>query len=235
VTTWNIHGSAQPDLDDIAGAIVAADADVVVLQEVQRRQVERLAVAAGMRFTWALKHRPYTQAMWWRSEGMAIMTPHLLDAAGHTEVTDRQPMRSWRRRIAQWALVGRAADGQTSMVMVFNLHLSPHDAVAARRAEASRVAAIIADIGTDTPPIIAGDLNDDDDPEVIASLPAVEFARPSATCPADAPVRVLDHVLVPATATGVTASVPRPGPTWASLSDHLPVTVDFRLPITPGV
>jgi len=223
--TWNLHGSAGPDLDAAADAIRAESPDVIVLQEVQRRHAAALGAALTMRYSWAVKHYPYTRLMWWRAEGMAIMTPHLLDAAGHSELSGGQPMRSWRRRIAQWALVGRA---DRSLVMVYNLHLSPHDA-AARRAEAARLSEIVTAIGDDPRPVVAGDFNDADDDSIIRSLPGREHVRPAMTSPADHPVRVLDHVLLPDEVTDVTVAVPPGGPEWAAISDHLPVTVRFEL------
>jgi endonuclease/exonuclease/phosphatase family metal-dependent hydrolase len=226
VLTWNLHGSDGLDVDAVAAVIRAEAPDIVVLQEIRKRQAEALAHSLTMRFTWALKHAPYTRAMWWRSEGMAIMTPHLLDAAGHTEISDDQPMRSWRRRIAQWALIGRA---DRSMAMIYNVHLSPHDDAEGRRSEAARVFEIVAAIGDDPPAIIAGDLNDADDPTIIEALPDVEHVAISPTNPADVPTQVLDHVLLPEDATGVSASVPTGGADWAVISDHLPVTVRFTL------
>jgi exonuclease III len=86
VLTWNVHGSQRPDIDALAEVIRAEAPDVVAIQEIRRRQAAALAAALPMRYAWSLKHRPYTRAMWWRSEGMALMTPHLLDAVGHTEV-----------------------------------------------------------------------------------------------------------------------------------------------------
>ena len=157
---------------------------------------------------------------------MAIMTPHLLDAVGHTEVSDGQPMRSWRRRIAQWGLVGRA---DRSMVMIYNLHLSPHQDAASRRAEAARVSQLIADIGDDPPPVVAGDFNDADDPSIIAALPGMEHVVPNSSNPSEAPTQLLDHVLLPPHATDVDVSVPDGGANWAAMSDHLPVTVRFTL------
>lgn len=230
--TWNLHGSVGLDVDACAAAIGAEVPDVVAIQEIRRRQVASLAGALSMRYSWALKHYPYTKLLWWRAEGMAIMTPHLLDAAGHSEVSEDQPIRSWRRRIAQWALVGRA---DRSMVMIYNLHLSPHDDTDSRRCEAERVRQIVTDIGDDPPPIVAGDFNDAGDPTIIAALPGVEPLAPTNSSPADAPIQVLDHVLVPADATDVAVTVPSGGAGWAAISDHLPVTVRFTLPtIAPG-
>lgn len=227
VTTWNVHGSERPDVDALAAAIRVESPDVVVVQEIRSSQAAALARALPMRYTWALKHRPYTIAMPWRSEGMAIMTPHAIDAPGHTEVSENQPMRSWRRRIAQWALVGRAAN--RDFVTVYNLHLSPHQDAAARQAEAERVAEIVGRNGDDPPPIVAGDFNDADDASIIDTLPGLEHLRPADSSPADEPVQLLDHVLVPAHATRVATTVPAGGPEWAAMSDHLPVTVRFTL------
>jgi endonuclease/exonuclease/phosphatase family metal-dependent hydrolase len=226
VLTWNLHGSAGPDLDAAAAAIIDESPDIVVLQEVRKRQAASLAGSVRMRYSWVFKHAPYTKLLWWRSEGMAIMTPHLLDAVGHTEISDHQPTRSWRRRVAQWGLVGRA---DRSMVMIYNLHLSPHDDHESRRAEAGRVNELVANIGDDPPPIVAGDFNDADDPSVIDALPGVEHVVPAMSNPSDDPIQLLDHVLLPAGATEVTVSVPSGGPEWAAISDHLPVTVRCTL------
>jgi endonuclease/exonuclease/phosphatase family metal-dependent hydrolase len=233
VLTWNVHGSAGPDVDSIAMAIRVRTPDVVVIQEIRKRQAAALANALSMRYSWALKHRPYTTLMWWRSEGMAIMTPHLLDAVGHTEISDGQPMRSWRRRIAQWGLVGRA---DRSMLMIYNLHLSPHDDANSRRSEALRVSELVASIGDDPPAVVAGDLNDAGDPSIIDALPGVEHVTAPMSNPSEAPTQALDHVLLPVDARDVVVEVPEGGRQWAAISDHLPVTVRFALPgVTSGV
>jgi endonuclease/exonuclease/phosphatase family metal-dependent hydrolase len=233
VLTWNVHGSAGPDVESVATSIRAQVPDVVVLQEIRKRQTVALANALSMRYSWALKHEPYTKLMWWRSEGMAIMTPHLLDAVGHTEISDGQPMRSWRRRIAQWGLVGRA---DRSMLMIYNLHLSPHDDADSRRSEALRVSELVAGIGDDPPPVVGGDFNDADDPSIIDALPGVEHVPAPMSNPSEAPNQALDHVLLPGHAREVEVSAPDGGPQWAAISDHLPVTVRFALPgVTPGV
>ena len=68
------------------------------------------------------------------------------------------------------------------------------------------------------------------------SLPGVEHVVPSGTNPSEQPTQLLDHVLLPADATDVTVSVPGGGTDWAAISDHLPVTVRFAIPIvTTGV
>ncbi len=233
VLTWNVHGSAKPDVAAVAAAIESESPDVVVVQEIRKRQAAALARLLEMRYSWSLKHEPYTKLMWWRSEGMAILTPHLLDAVGHTEVSDGQPMRSWRRRIAQWGLVGRS---DRSLLMIYNLHLSPHDDAGSRRSEAVRVSELVASIGDDPPAVVAGDFNDAGDASIIELLPGIEHTAAPMSSPSETPTQSLDHVLLPAHARDVTVSAPPGGAAWAAISDHLPVTVRFSLPnVTFGV
>ena len=232
VTTWNVHGSEEPDVASLATAIGVEAPDVVVLQEIRDHQADDLARSLSMRYSWALKHSPYTRLLRSRSEGMAIMTPHALGAPGHTEISEHQPIRSWKRRIAQWALIGRP---DHSMVMIYNLHLSPHDDAEARWQEAHRVREIVASIGDDPFPVVAGDFNDADQPMIVAELPGIEHLEPPPTNPAESPHQRLDHVLLPVSADDVAVTVPAGGSEWAAMSDHLPVTVRFTLPIAAGV
>jgi endonuclease/exonuclease/phosphatase family metal-dependent hydrolase len=226
--TWNLHGSADPDLDAAATAVGTFAPDVLALQEVQRRQAAGLAERLGMRFTWALKHRPYGPVRRSRAEGLAILTPHRLDAVAHAEISDGVTTWSWKRRIAQWGFVVRT-DG--AAIRIANAHLSPDEMAAARRREAATLTDLVgaddlASVGI--PIVVAGDLNDDGDPTVIFVLPGIEHLVPSPTSPAAAPTRVLDHVLLPPDATAVSTTVPS-GDGWAELSDHLPVIVRFGL------
>ena len=227
-----MHGSEEPDVASLASTIAVEAPDIVVLQEIREPQADELARALSMRYSWALKHAPYTRLLRSRAEGMALMTAHALGAPGHTEISEDQPIRSWRRRIAQWALIGRP---DRSMVMIYNLHLSPHDDAEARWLEAHRVRELVASIGDDPYPVVAGDFNDADEPMIVAELPGIEHLEPSPTNPAESPHQRLDHVLLPVDATDVAVTVPAGGPEWAAMSDHLPVTVRFTLPMSPGV
>ncbi len=226
VTTWNLHGAAKPDLVAVASAIRLEGPDVVVVQEIRKQQVDDLARLLEMRYTWALKHYPYSPLLRSAAEGMAIMTPHALDAAGHSEVSDGRSTWSFKRRITQWCLVGRA---DASAYRVYNLHLSPGDAAPERRAEAVVTTELIGAHGDVPPAIVAGDFNDDTDQSIIYTLPGLEHITPAATNPAASPSHVLDHVLLPADARNVSTTVPAGGPEWSALSDHLPVTVRFDL------
>ncbi len=231
VTTWNVHGSAKPDVSALASAISLELPDVVVLQEIRKQQAADLAQQLGMRYTWALKHYPFSPLLRSAAEGMAIMTPHALDAAGHSEISNGKSTWNYKRRIAQWCLVGRP---DASAYRVYNVHLSPGDAAAERRAEAVAATDLFSAHGDVPPAIIAGDFNDDTDPSIIYALPGIEHIAPTATNPAMAPAQVLDHVLLPANASNVATTVPAGGPEWAALSDHLPITVRFDLDWVQG-
>ncbi len=57
VLTWNLQGSRGVDTGAVADVIMRVDADVVMLQEIQRGQASRLAAAVGMPgHRWAFKH-----------------------------------------------------------------------------------------------------------------------------------------------------------------------------------
>lgn len=231
VTTWNLQGSRGVDGAAVGNVVREHAPDVVAVQEIRRRDAHRLAAALDMRVDWALKHFPFTWLMWWRAEGMAILTPHELAAPGSTEISVRRSLRwDWRRRIAQWACIRRGDDA----LFVVNIHLSPHALGAERLAEAQRVAEIVAEHSGDQPVVIAGDFNDDTDPAVIDALPAVEHVAAGFTNPSSAPAQALDHVLVPEESIDVDVRVPPGGPTWAALSDHVPVTVRFTVPDPPA-
>lgn len=227
VMTWNVHGSARPRIDALAEAIAAEAPDVVALQEIRSHQARALARALGMRRTWSLKHRPATRLLWWLAEGLAILTPHDLADEGHRELTIGVKANTYRRRIVVWCDVIRDDD----RLRVYDAHLDsdpdPHE----RRAQAARLAHLSVEQTAGRPFVIAGDLNDHDDVEVIAALPLIEHLDGiPPTNPADAPDQHLDHVLLPPDAAAVSVTVPAGGDEWAAMSDHLPVTARFTLP-----
>lgn len=226
VMTWNIQGTKQTDLDRVAAVIAAEQVDVVVLQEARRPQAERLAAILAMDHIWNEKHHPFRPLFPGRAEGAAILSPHTLRDADHVGVSDATSKRTYRRRIVQWAIVER---DDNSAYRVFNLHLSPHDMSSQRAVEAQRITELVTSLGSSPPAIIAGDLNDDGAPAIVAALPGIEILDPPPTNPSERPTQALDHVLVPAEARGVSISAPAGGAEWARLSDHLPLTVRFTL------
>ena len=231
VMTWNIQGTKRTDLDRVAEIIAAARPDVVALQEVRRPQAHALADVLDMRHVWDEKHHLLRPLFPGRAEGAAILTPHTLSDPGHERISDATSMRTYRRRIVQWAVVQRA---DSSAYRVFNTHLSPHDMADERLAEATRITALAAALGDSPPSVVAGDLNDAGAPEIIAALPGIEVLTPPPTNPSKHPTERIDHVLVPPDASDVSVSVPAGGPDWAALSDHLPMTVRFALDWVQG-
>lgn len=229
--SWNIQGNKPTDLDRLAEIISAGSPDVVVLQEVRSPQARQLAAQLSMTHCWAEKHNVLHPLFPGRAEGAAILTPHEMTSTGDAQISDSSSKRSWRRRIVQWATVVRA---DASGCRVYNAHLSPHDFVAERLAEATRIDEIIEHHGDAPPAVIAGDLNDAGEPQIIAALPGIEAREAIATNPSIAPSSALDHVLVPPAATDVSASAPAGGAEWARLSDHLPITVRFTLDLVTG-
>lgn len=226
VVTWNVHGAKETDLDAIARHLAEHDADVIALQEIRRPQAETLAASLGMERHWSFKHNALTPLQDSKAEGAALLTPHRLDAPADAVISSATSRRSYRRRIAQWARIER---GDGSAVRVFNIHLSPHDFAEARRHEAQAVARIATRAGSLEPIVVAGDFNDHGQPDVIATLPGIEHVPTPPTNPSDVPTMAIDHVVLPAEARNVSVSVPGGGPGWATLSDHLPVTVRFEL------
>jgi endonuclease/exonuclease/phosphatase family metal-dependent hydrolase len=224
--TWNLHGSADPDLTPIVEAIQLAHPDVVCLQEVRRRQARRIARRLGWNSRWGRKHYPYSPAAWWTAEGHAVLAPAPI---GHVERISVSPgVSTWtyRHRIVLSATVTRAR----SALRVYDTHLSSTSADE-RIAQARRVAELILE---DQPPlsIVAGDLNTHaaESVEVLREFRAVGLVDPGGdvTSPAVAPVQRIDFVLVPEGAVVVDRHVPHGGEDWAAMSDHLPVVVEFE-------
>lgn len=227
VMTWNLHGSAEPDLALVARVIAGATPDVVALQEVRHRQARRIAGRLGWHAKWVFKHNPYTVLMWWRAEGLAIIAPWPLDDVCHATLSVEERRRSFRRRVAIGATVRRHAG---DALRVYDTHLAT-DSPLTRLGQARRLAEHVA---AEAPPaaIIAGDLNAHDEVELLRTFAAVGVVDIGGddTSPAAAPVQRIDYVLVPANAEVLDRRTPAAGLEWADLSDHLPTLVEFTLP-----
>lgn len=234
VTTWNLQGSASPPIDRIGAVVRDLGTDVLVLQEVRRAQCRRLAAALGWQRTWHRKHHPYSPFLWWRTEGMAILSPHRIVHAWSISLTPHVSTWTYRHRIAVVATVQRP-DGAS--LGVVDLHLASDASGGEERIEqAVRVRGLLDDIAS--PSVAAGDLNDHDESAVVDTLRGTSHldawvvadersAGEGFTNPSHAPHQRLDHVLVPATSSAVTAHVPTGDSVWAELSDHLPLTAHF--------
>lgn len=223
--TWNILGAQHPEVSEIAAVLRDAQPDVVSLQEVQRAQLRRLAKQLGWHSTWARKHYPYSPLLWWRAEGIGILSPWAVSARMRTTISPGVSTWVYKHRVLLAATVTRR-DGA---IRVFNTHLASHDADE-RLAQAKRVAdGVRAD--TSQSKVLTGDLNttDDSEIEVLREFRAVGLFDAGGTVsnPSIAPNQRIDYVLLPEAATTLTSHTPEGGELWARLSDHLPVLVEF--------
>lgn len=240
--TWNLQGSHGLDLGLVVDTIEASSPDVIVLQEIQRRQCRRLATRLGWASRWAFKHWPIVSP----AEGLAVLTPHRLGRVAPFVLHGSWPWR-WQRRIAVDATVVVGARPWRLM----NVHLSPHGHVDRRDLELTRVL----DRSLMVAPIIAGDLNDRPGGRVARRLERAGWLDAWAVAHSDGrgpwslgppdddvdagatnwtegdrtgrqPTQRLDVVFVPARCSVERAEViDRPLAELAAMSDHLPLLV----------
>lgn len=226
VMTWNILGSHRPNLGEIAARVLEQTPDALSLQEVRRGQVRQLAKHLGWRWNWARKHYPYTPLLWWRAEGIAILSPWAVSDPMSATISTGVSTWLYKHRVVMAATITRR-DGS---LRLFNTHLAS-DNDDQRIAQARRAAKLV---GADTSPTIAltGDLNTTGEStlDVLREFRAVDLVDPGgdSSNPSAAPYQRLDYVLLPHDATIVESLTPDGGEPWAQLSDHLPVTVTFE-------
>lgn len=145
--TWNLHGSARPDLDAVAEQLRVMAPDVAAVQEVQHGQAIAIAQALGWASAhWSFKHFPVVKA----PEGLAVLSPHPLEEVRTVVLSRCISPWSHRRRIAQLVRL-RLAE---RIVPLANTHLASGDA-RARLQQARRLLAVLQP-GT----VVVGDLND---------------------------------------------------------------------------
>jgi endonuclease/exonuclease/phosphatase family metal-dependent hydrolase len=228
VMTWNILGQKRPDLTQVARVLTDRNPDVVSLQEIRRSQAKALAEMLGWQLYWTRKHYPYTPLAWWLAEGAAILSPNNLSRTMRATLTPRTSTWTYRHRVLAAATVSRE-HLPGPQLRVYNVHLGT-EGFDARLLQARRVRAII-DEAPATPSSIAGDLNAVHEPDVVRELrqAGLDDSGGDMTSPAEAPTRRLDYVLVPAGAIVTVVDTPPGDASWAQLSDHLPVLVEFTL------
>lgn len=232
VTTWNLLGSERPDMAAIAAHLRSFGPDAVALQEVRRSQALRLGRLLGWHVAWRRKHYPYSPAMWWRAEGLALLSPHALDRVERHTLSVGHPIWRWRHRVMVSGVVTRPREAGGGELAVHDVHLSS-DSTAERIDQATRatVFALAGRSATVSVRVLCGDLNAKDEPAVVEAFAPLGVHDPGGplTVKADRPVKRLDYVLVPREATAVAVHTPEGGADWRALSDHLPVTTRFSI------
>lgn len=223
VLTWNLLGALSPNLDVVSKVISGYLPDVVGLQEVRRYQAHGLANRLGWKVVWTRKHYPLSPLVWWRAEGLAIITPHSIDELISISISPGVSTWSFKHRVAMAVTVSRNG----AMLRVANTHLASHDADA-RIAQARRMLPLI---GSLRPAVVAGDFNAVDELEVIREFGTASLVDPGGdySNPSIAPNQRLDYILVPESATVTAQLTPEGGESWHRLSDHLPVLVEFSV------
>ena len=223
VLTWNIHGAGRPNLDVLAKVIDGYAPDVAALQEVRHAQARGLARRLRWRAAWARKHYPYSPLVWWRTEGLALLTPRRISEMTTASISTGVSTWTFRHRVTMAATV--SGDGDS--LRIGNTHLATHGPDE-RIAQARRVVPIV---GDRRPVAVAGDLNGVDEVEVIREFGVLGLVDPGGdpSTPSIAPTRRLDYVLVPSAAKVTARLTPEGGEQWRDLSDHLPVLVEFTV------
>lgn len=221
------------DIDAVAVAVTALGSDVVMAQEIQRRQANALARALGWPPpVWAFKHWPVVTG----AEGLAVLARAGLATLESWRISRWAPPWSFRRRVA----LSTAVDDASVGVQFVDVHLGS-DVTPLQRLD--ELEAVLARVDDPSRTVIAGDLNASrPDEPALRRLVAAGFRDAFPDCgPTNwpgarniAPHHRLDYVYVGEQVGVVAASVPRYGDTgferYPPLSDHLPVTVTLDRP-----
>lgn len=231
VVSWNALGSQGMDVPAVADALDRFAPDIVLLQEVQRRQLGALGTAMGrIHAGWRLKHWPIRVP----AEGLGILARVPLVDLRVQPLARRWRFWSWRRRIALH--VALVVDEKP--VRVVNVHLGAGVGVAER---ARQVHALLE--AAPHARVIAGDLNASPGASELAPFAALGYedveqrvrghdaATPTNWAPGPrttAPSQRLDYVLVRPDVRVDEGFVPDDWERWSALSDHLPVVARLR-------
>ncbi len=241
VLVYNIHagkdGAGVDNLEGVAALVRSTGADLVLLQEVDRRtrrsgnvdQPEVLAMRTGF-------HVAFGSALDFDggTYGVAILSrwPILSDTLIHLPVRPAQT-RAGGSREPRGALRAVVA-GPTGRLAILNTHLDASGADTWRRQEADSVVALVARMRRDEPFVIAGgDFNSTPESAVQGAVRAGELRDswtecaegPGYTYPEKTPLKRIDYLFLTGTIRCSSARVVE-----TLVSDHRPLLVTLTLP-----
>ena len=230
LVTWNLQGSARPDLGAVVDVLGAVDPDVVLLQEVQRWQTRDLARRLGWHHEWVFKHWAFLVP----AEGLAMLSPLPLVDVDRRVLARRRQFWSWKRRVALAARV------EGSALRLVDTHLGAGVGDEERR----RQAGLTVSMAGAPPSVVAGDLNTRPGSIVLDAYAEAGFADswtqvrgdddgPTNWSPGprlDPPSQRLDYVLTSGCEV-VAATLPSQGDhrRYGAISDHVPLVVDLSV------
>ncbi len=232
VVTWNAQGSHGLDVEAVADALRAFDAHLILIQEIQHKQVGALRVALDAADArWRFKHWPVKVP----AEGLGILSTLPVSEVRASVLAHPWAFWNWRRRVMVECSV---ALGERRVRFVCT-HLGAGVPPAERVRQAHLVTA-----RADGAVVIAGDLNAGPQSEELRALAATGWTdaerglHPGTASPATnwqpgprvaPPTQRLDYVLVRDSVEVIDAFVPTDWERWAGLSDHLPVVTHLRV------
>lgn len=232
VVSWNLLGGQRPALSSVAELMPSAE--VVVLQEVQRRQVRQLARSPSRWWSWSFKHAPLVR----RPEGHAVLASTAAVWSTTVVLDRRWRWGSWRRRIATVSV--HAIEDR--LVRVIGVHLGGGADDGRQPDQMARCLRVAP--GFALPTVIAGDLNAEVGSPVFDVLEHHGFRTemtagdvPATNWPPGPrhgpPTKAIDHVLagpgVEVQELLVAGSSSVQLERLRSISDHLPVLARLTL------
>ncbi|UNU72548.1 endonuclease/exonuclease/phosphatase family protein [Moraxella nasovis] len=242
VVSYNIHKGMSPlnrilNLDGMAQALARLSPDILCLQEVQGRNLKRLASLKG--------YPSYSQHEWFGEylslsasygkncsyehghHGNATLSPHLLDPKHNVNITVN---RLEKRGVLHCEI---HPAGWDRPIVVLNAHLNLLHADRVRQYHAI-IDYIRHKLDPKAPLILAGDFNDwsKKSASILEPLGLIEvfgqiYGDSLPTFPAVRPFLALDRIYVKNLS--IHQATVHTGTPWASLSDHLPISAKLGL------
>ena len=248
LATWNVRGFARPNIDDLGVVLNAEPSAIIVVQELQRSQAKHLARVLGMEHYWSFKHSPLGPLLPRFAEGLATFSTEPLRRTETLDITPKARAFSHRRRIAQFTYLDHLETDVVNIHLASHDDSSArleqlHSVLEQLQTRGATRCIFAGDFNAAHEPSLyalmtTGGFADAWVQQEGGSNPAdSQLANPEGPFPRQWPMASSgDGFTNPAGSTrsrldrifvrgfnAVSASVPLDNPSWAKLSDHLPV------------